>query len=846
METTAGDGTWVDRVVWEGESPSNSKEEEEERQELLTVVSWNVLAESYLTPRSHTHLPEDYQAVAFTPHERRRILRRTLQHFQDVLRVDVICLQELDEVLFDEVVSDVLSRQYKCVSTPTERRVDSCAIFYRHSQWQLQGPATIIQLDDLVGPKPKNRTKNRRNDKTVALRGMVSSYLRRNAAILASFQRVNHPEHRVTVCNCHLYWHPGYEYVKLSQAKFLMDQLWQATTTTTTTTTTTSNSKISKSPDAVLVCGDFNSKPGSVVHQFLTQGHANARTVAPWHAHHYSNLEQDAQEDDINNVDDNAFATEKHVARDATEDAIVPVDVSNHIISNETNDMASELNRMHIHSNVSNHDDVMPTNVILENTAQSNVVPDYFDGNDDCDGTTMTTSGDDDIPVRYLLDFTLNRFTRWLRILGIDAALETDQEEKERTKEGRMCRVERRTLLTTSNRLLRRKDCPPGTYLVNPNDLESTLVHLLVTHGVALRPHKFLTRCVVCNGLIQAVHDATRKARIFATNRAPSSVLEDDFNVYQCNGCGQGYWWCERPTSSASRVKSQATRLFEICLVGGVPVYNEDQYKRLPDTNVLGFFSFVDLEKQRAIGDAKRKEQNTTNTDTTPAFIQWLKDDRLSHPFRLKSVYSDGIHNNNNNHADEDENDDNPPIRGGERLPFTNVTHDFVDTLDYILYGQDELELLDTLYVPTTFSELNPKRIPNGHLLPSDIWPSDHLAIGARLAFRTIIEPSNPKDQSTVATNAAESPEPEPKDLLNVYALKEDSIESSVKDNGLASTFFCGEINDAAPPPPPPIISATGPHEKRCDCGCVPQILSLFQMAELRKQLRLKKATASK
>ena len=40
--------------------------------------------------------------------------------------------------------------------------------------------------------------------------------------------------------------------------------------------------------------------------------------------------------------------------------------------------------------------------------------------------------------VRYLLDFNLNRFCRWLRILGIDAALETEQEEKERTRHGKM------------------------------------------------------------------------------------------------------------------------------------------------------------------------------------------------------------------------------------------------------------------------------------------------------------------------------------------------------------------------------------------------------------------------
>ena len=40
--------------------------------------------------------------------------------------------------------------------------------------------------------------------------------------------------------------------------------------------------------------------------------------------------------------------------------------------------------------------------------------------------------------VKYVLDYTLNRFTRWLRILGIDATLETLEEEKERTSGGNM------------------------------------------------------------------------------------------------------------------------------------------------------------------------------------------------------------------------------------------------------------------------------------------------------------------------------------------------------------------------------------------------------------------------
>jgi hypothetical protein len=74
---------------------------------------------------------------------------------------------------------------------------------------------------------------------------------------------------------------------------------------------------------------------------------------------------------------------------------------------------------------------------------------------------------------RYLLDATLNKLCRWMRILGLDTALETDEEEKRRTGEGKMilferCRMEKRTLVTTSTRLQSRSDCPPGAYVINP------------------------------------------------------------------------------------------------------------------------------------------------------------------------------------------------------------------------------------------------------------------------------------------------------------------------------------------------------------------------------------------
>ena len=232
---------------------------------------------------------------------------------------------------------------------------------------------------------------------------------------------------------------------------------------------------------------------------------------------------------------------------------------------------------------------------------------------------------DNNVPqVRYLLDFTLNRFTRWLRILGIDAALETKAEEKVRTSGGQIalfdrCRAEQRTLLTTSKNILLRKDCPPGAYLIQQNktsDLELVLVQLLLTHGVVLRPRNFLTRCVVCNGHIFDVADKARRSEILKEHGCPN--LDPELTVYGCTGCGQGYWWCENPNSSASRVKSQTANLFQKCLRGGVEI-----------DGPLHMFDFIDVELERKIGEDEGtlfgKGRPKQAMDTV---IGWLKQKR--------------------------------------------------------------------------------------------------------------------------------------------------------------------------------------------------------------------------
>lgn len=699
-----------------------------------------MLAESYLTRRSHRQLPRLYQNTVFQPSSRRALLDRRLQHFAS-LQVDVLCLQEVDMPL------NVLKEcGYDCIMTPTSKegngaggRVDACGIYYLKEKWRLVD-YELVRFDDLatLGSTSSTIISN--------LQGLSTSFLRRNVGVVCRLQHIQ-SEKTVVIANAHVYWNPSYEYVKLCQVHYMVQRAHAFSS--------------SNKNEGVVFCGDLNSPQHSLVHEYLAHGKVNAKRVAPWYRHSIEEAEVDC---------------------------------------------------------------VAETPQVEDQLAQ------------------LAISKDDESPtIRYMLDFTLNRFTRWLRILGIDAALETEHEEIERTRENNMyvhcvsvimrsvvhlllirllcvvlstwhsilfdrCRDEKRTLVTTSYKLLLRKDCPSGTYLVNPKslkNLEAAFVHLLLHHGVTLEPAKFLSRCVVCNGRIQDVQDEKDKQRVFAANNAPD--LSDELaDVYECNGCGQGYWWCDKPSSSATRVKSQATRLFELCLRGGVPIKGP-----------LNMFSFVDVDKERAKG-LEEDDIELEHLDVT----DWMKDERLSCPIPLESSYA--------------LRDENGAIIG-ERLPFTNVTFDFVGALDYVMFDTSNFRPTERLYVPTSFKELNGRDLRNGHLLPSVDWPSDHLAVGVELEFL-----SDGTQQAESEASAS---------LVGSVASRENGVAAVIDGESSTSepdaALFCGDIdgNGSNIPAPMPIPIS---HPPRCACGCVPNVKSIFEMAELRKQARLKAAAAKR
>jgi len=148
---------------------------------------------------------------------------------------------------------------------------------------------------------------------------MKASYRRCNAGLLLHLRRnipsstinntdttttattIDNEPNDIVVGNAHLYWNPQYEYVKLSQAHYLLHQMDAFASHPSRQQqcrvggeTVDAGSSTRRLP--VISYGEFNFKPGSIVHEFFTKGCVDARPVAPWNFFH-----NDSNNDEINN-----------------------------------------------------------------------------------------------------------------------------------------------------------------------------------------------------------------------------------------------------------------------------------------------------------------------------------------------------------------------------------------------------------------------------------------------------------------------------------------------------------------------------------------------------------------
>lgn len=225
----------------------------------FTVLSYNILSDSFAANDLYSYCPS--WALSWT-YRRQNLLREIVGY-----RADIVCLQEVQSDHFEEFFAPELDKHgYQALYKRKTAEVfngninsnDGCATFFRRDRfshvkkYEVEFNKAAQSLTEAVVPSTQKKT---------ALGRLIKDNIALIVVLEAKFsnQGIDNPGKRQLVCvaNTHVNVHQDLKDVKLWQVHTLLKGL----------------EKIAASADIpMLVCGDFNSVPGSAPHVLLAMG----------------------------------------------------------------------------------------------------------------------------------------------------------------------------------------------------------------------------------------------------------------------------------------------------------------------------------------------------------------------------------------------------------------------------------------------------------------------------------------------------------------------------------------------------------------------------------------------
>ncbi|KFU87433.1 Protein angel 2 [Chaetura pelagica] len=209
----------------------------------FTVMSYNILSQSLLEGNSHLY-----------KHCRQRLLIWTYR-FPNILQeikqldADVLCLQEVQADHYrTEIKSSLESLGYHCeYKMRTGRKPDGCAICFKTSKFSLisSNPVEFFRHD-------------------------IPLLDRDNVGLVLLLQPRFHCKTNAAICiaNTHLLYNPRRGDIKLTQLAMLLAEI----------------ASVAPQKDGtfcpIIICGDFNSVPGSPLYKFIKEGKLNYEGLA--------------------------------------------------------------------------------------------------------------------------------------------------------------------------------------------------------------------------------------------------------------------------------------------------------------------------------------------------------------------------------------------------------------------------------------------------------------------------------------------------------------------------------------------------------------------------------------
>lgn len=291
-------------------------------------MTYNILCERYATPSKYGYVPEKFLSWSF---RRQVILQELLE--QDA---DIICMQELDRNSFEDFFRGRLAaRGYKGVFAQKSRAetlgdnargVDGCGTFWKDRKYVMLENQQIV-----LGRRAVDRPGAK------ASSDMLNRVWQRDDIAMFTFLENRVTGARLIVANSHVYWDPAFKDVKLIQVAVLLEELnkhanrWARDQKATPLsrkqvykfTDDTDGDEAMPEPGASLeyasgaaiptiVCGDFNSGPGSPVYELFTKRRLEANH-GDFTGRDYGSLSTDGMSHDFNLKSTNALVSPSYI-----------------------------------------------------------------------------------------------------------------------------------------------------------------------------------------------------------------------------------------------------------------------------------------------------------------------------------------------------------------------------------------------------------------------------------------------------------------------------------------------------------------------------------------------------
>ncbi|NWW76235.1 ANGE2 protein, partial [Climacteris rufus] len=209
----------------------------------FTVMSYNILSQNLLEDNSHLYR-HCRQRLLFWTYRFPNILQEIKQ-----LDADVLCLQEVQEDHYrTEIKSSLESLGYHCeYKMRTGRKPDGCAICFKTSKFSLisSTPVEFFRRD-------------------------IPLLDRDNVGLVLLLRPRFHCKASAAICvaNTHLLYNPRRGDIKLTQLAMLLAEI----------------ASVAPQKDGsfcpIIICGDFNSVPGSPLYRFIKEGKLNYEGLA--------------------------------------------------------------------------------------------------------------------------------------------------------------------------------------------------------------------------------------------------------------------------------------------------------------------------------------------------------------------------------------------------------------------------------------------------------------------------------------------------------------------------------------------------------------------------------------